>query len=137
MGWLETKRIITRHSFSYNCLSFSMSMGQQFWVLVRLEDGKYRGYTKSKQWMVWLRQYWSHYRKSNPIVDPVRLTLILSNPTQPWVISNLTPCLVVITIKIYGLILKIFLILQCLFVNSLTVWTRSATKISNLMPKMQ
>ena len=42
-----------------------------------------------------------------PIVDPVRLTLILSNPTKPRVISNLTPCLVVITIKIYDLILLI------------------------------
>ena len=35
-----------------------------------------------------------------PIVDPGRLTLILSNPTKPRVISNLTP------VKIYGLILK-------------------------------
>ena len=53
-----------------------------------------------------IRTIQSSYRKFVPIVDPITLTLILSNPTQPWVISNLTPCLAVITIKIYGLIFK-------------------------------
>ena len=58
----------------------------------------------------------------------------MSNPTQPWVISNLTPCLDVITIKIYGLILNIFPILQCLFLPK--VYEPQITKMWQVILKL-